>query len=131
MPSRVLTSLSRLYLISYLRMSPLGLRGSCQRNSTLFLLAGSQVTLPGMLSACTRQDIDGIRMRGDGLTLHQGRFRSDARIKLFSERAIRHWNRLPGEGVEKGVEVALKDVVSGHGGDVLMVGIDLSAAFQP
>lgn len=48
-----LTSVSRLYLISYLRMSPLGLCGCSQRSRTLFLLAGSQVTFPGMLSAST------------------------------------------------------------------------------
>lgn len=47
----VLTSLSRLYLISYLRMRPLGFSGSRQRRRTLFLLAGSQVRFPGMLSA--------------------------------------------------------------------------------
>lgn len=50
----LVTSFSRLYLISYLRMSPLGFLGSCQRSKTLFLLAGSQVTLPGMLSASAR-----------------------------------------------------------------------------
>jgi len=47
---------------------------------------------------------------------------------------VRLWNRLPREVVEllywevckKRVEVALRDVVRGHGGDGLMVGDDLS-----
>ena len=78
-------------------------------------------------------------MRENGLTLCQGRFRFYIRI-FFSVRAVLQWHRLPRKVVQSPslevfqscVDVALRDVVNGHGGDGLMVGLgDLRGLLQP
>jgi len=58
-------------------------------------------------------------MRGEGLKLCQQRFRLDIRKNFFLERMVRQWHRLPREMVEvlmNCVDVALRDMVCGHGG---------------
>ena len=78
---------------------------------------------------------DGINFFEAICKFHQESLRLDIRKNFFSERVVMHWHRLPREVVdslclglvEKGGDVALRDVVSGDG-----LGLDyvISAAFS-
>ena len=80
----------------------------------------------------------GCQHGGNGLKLCQGMYSVDIKKNFFSEGVVRPWHRLPRVVVEslslkafkKRQVLVIRDMVGGHGGDGLTVGLDgLSGLF--
>ncbi|KAK4830285.1 hypothetical protein QYF61_009488 [Mycteria americana] len=74
-------------------------------------LRGDLIALYNYLKGGLFSQVTCDRTRGNGLKLHQERFRLDIRTNFFAERVVKRWNRLPRDMFKKRVDVALQYMV--------------------